>query len=68
MGYTLKVTSGSLTPVTTDPIDVTNAPADHLVITQANEPPSTVIAGQTFGMTSPPSTRLAMSTSASPVR
>ncbi len=51
MNYTLKVTSGSLTPVTTNPIDVTNAPADHLLIAQANEPPSSVIAGQPFGLT-----------------
>ena len=50
MGYTLKVTSGTLTPVTTNPIDVTNAPADHLVITPSGEPPSSVVAGQTFGM------------------
>ncbi len=49
-GYTLKVSSGSLTPVTTNPIDVTNAPADHLTITTTGEPPATVVAGQTFGM------------------
>jgi subtilisin-like proprotein convertase family protein len=47
-GYTLKVTSGTLTPVTTGGINVTSAPADQLVITA--EPPSTVTAGQTFAM------------------
>ena len=30
LGYTLKVTSGNLTSVTTNGINVTNAPADHL--------------------------------------
>ncbi len=49
-GYTLKVSSGSLTPVTTNPINVTNAPADHLTITTTGEPPATLLAGQTFGM------------------
>jgi subtilisin-like proprotein convertase family protein len=49
--YTLKVTSAGLTSATTNPFDVTYAAADHLVITQANEPPSTVNAGQVFGMT-----------------
>ena len=49
-GYTLKVTSGSLTFVTTDPINVTNAPADHLAITTRASPHATVLAGQTFGM------------------
>ena len=51
MGYTLKVTSGNLISVTTDPITVTNAPADHLAITQGDEPPSALTAGQTFGLT-----------------
>ena len=50
-GYTLKVTAAGITSVTTNPFNVTNAPADHLVITPANEPPSTVTAGQTFAMT-----------------
>ena len=50
-GYTLKVTSGSLVSAITTGINVTNAPADHLLIAQANEPPSTVIAGNTFSLT-----------------
>ena len=49
-GYTLKVTSGSLPFVTTNPIDVTNTPADHLAISTSGEPPATLLAGQTFGM------------------
>ncbi len=51
VGYTLKVTSGNLLSVITNPITVTNAPADHLAITQGDEPPSSVTAGQTFGLT-----------------
>ncbi len=47
-GYTLKVSSTGLTGLVTTTIDVTNAPADHLVIT--TEPPGAVTAGQTFTM------------------
>ncbi len=47
-GYTLKVSSTGLTGLTTTPINVVNAPADHLVIT--TEPPGSVTAGQTFAM------------------
>ena len=48
--YTLLVTSSGLTSATTNGINVVNAPADHLVITQANEPPTPVNAGQPFGL------------------
>jgi subtilisin-like proprotein convertase family protein len=51
VGYTLKVTSGTLTSITTNPITVTNAPAVQLVISPSGEPPAALIAGQTFGMT-----------------
>ncbi len=47
-GYTLEVTSGTLTPALTSAIQVTNAPATQLVILPAGEPPSVVTAGQTF--------------------
>ena len=50
-GYTLKVTSAGLTSATTDGFNVTNAAANHLVITAPNEPPASVTAGQTFGTT-----------------
>ncbi len=49
-GYTLDVTSNGLTSTTAGPITVVNAAADQLVITPVNEPPTTVTAGQTFGM------------------
>ena len=52
MGYTLDVTSSMLTSTTAGPITVDNAPATQLVITPAaDEPPSSVTAGQTFGLT-----------------
>ncbi len=51
VGYTLKITSGNLISVVTNPITVTNAPAVNLAITQGDEPPSSVTAGQTFGLT-----------------
>jgi streptogramin lyase len=47
-GYTLKVTSGTLTAATTNGIQVVNAPATQLAILPAGEPPSTATAGQTF--------------------
>jgi subtilisin-like proprotein convertase family protein len=49
-GYTLKVTSAGLASATTNGFNVVNAAADHLLIAPANEPPTTVTAGQTFGM------------------
>ena len=47
-GYTLKVSSGSLTTATTSGIAVTPAAASHLVVT--TEPPSSVTAGSGFGL------------------
>jgi hypothetical protein len=49
-GYTLEVTSGTLTPTVTSAIQVTNAPATQLAIQPAGEPPGTVTAGQEFTM------------------
>jgi hypothetical protein len=46
-GYTLKATSGGLTPVTTGPITVIPAPATHLVV--ITQPPTVVTPGSTFG-------------------
>ena len=51
-GYTLVVTSGTLTQAIAGPITVINAPATQLVISPAaDEPPAAVIAGALFGLT-----------------
>src|SRR5207302_6413423 len=47
-GYTLQVSSGSLTPSTTNPITVNAAAATHLVVT--TQPPATITAGSGFGL------------------
>ena len=52
MAYTLDVTSGTLSSTTAGPITVYNAPASQLVISPAaDEPPSAVTAGASFGLT-----------------
>jgi hypothetical protein len=49
-GYTLVASDGTLTPVTTTPINVTPAPASQLVVASGGEPPASVDAGQFFSM------------------
>src|SRR5262249_17375203 len=48
-GYTLQATSGTLTPVLSNPITVTPASAAQLQIT--SQPPGTVAAGSPFSVT-----------------
>ncbi len=48
-GYTLQATSGSLTPATTNPFNITPGAATQLVFT--GEPPSSATAGNTFSVT-----------------
>ncbi len=48
-GYTLKLTSGTLTAATTSAVNVTPAAASKLVVT--TQPPSSVTAGSGFGLT-----------------
>jgi hypothetical protein len=50
-GYVLQVSSGSLTPVSTSSITVTNAPASQLVIPSTGQPPASLTAGQPFSVT-----------------
>ena len=47
--FTIGATSGGLVPVTTGVINVSAGPAVKLVVTPTNEPPSTIVAGGTFG-------------------
>ncbi len=46
--YVILASSGKLTSATTNGFDVTSGPAYQLAVAQGGEPPSSVIAGQTF--------------------
>ena len=47
--FTIEATSTGLLPATTSAVSVTAGLAVQLVVTPANEPPSTIAAGGTFG-------------------
>ena len=48
-GYTLQTSTSGLTAGTTDPFNITGAPATQLVVTA--QPPATLTAGSGFGLT-----------------
>ncbi len=49
--YVILASSGKLTSATSNGFDVTSGPAYQLAVAQGGEPPSSVIAGQTFFLT-----------------
>ncbi len=49
-GYTLQISSGTLTPQTTDPIDIVKGANTQIIVT-SNPAPSPVVAAQAFSLT-----------------